>query len=172
MTNYKLTIIFMFSMAGLVALSNELVQHQINDYWTWGAFTYPFTFLLCDLCVRLQGAKVARQMVLIGFALGVALSVFIDLRIAVASGTAFLVAQLLDVEIFKRLSQKALAWWVAPFLSSAFVAVIDTLLFFSIAFYGTDVPWVSLSVGDYMAKLAIVIISLLPYRLLLPLLRA
>ena len=171
MTN-KLTITFMFAMAGLVALSNELVQHQINDYWTWGAFTYPFTFLLCDLCVRFQGASVARRMVLVGFALGVLLSVFIDLRIAIASGTAFLTAQMLDVEIFKRLNKKQMAWWVAPALSSSFVAVIDTLLFFGIAFYGTEVPWVTLSVGDYAAKLMIILLSLLPYRLLLPLLRA
>lgn len=164
----KSIMLFIVAMAFLVAVSNELVQYPINDYWTWAALTYPFTFLLCDLCVRSEGVKSARLMVLVGFVLGVSLSLFIDVRIAVASGTAFFIAQMLDVEIFRRLYERTTLWWLAPLLSSLLVAALDTVLFFGIAFYGSGLPWITWSLGDYGAKICIVLISLLPYRLLLP----
>lgn len=163
-----LILLFMSLMALLVAVSNKLVQYVINDYLTWAAFTYPLTFLISDLSTRRLGVKVARLVAVVGFIVGVLLSVFIDVRIAMASGVAFLCAQLLDVEIFHRVWRRVRLWWFAPLLSSGLAAVLDTALFFSIAFVGTGVPWVSLAMGDYVVKMAIVMASLLPYRLLLP----
>lgn len=151
------------AMAIIVYVSNRLVVLPINDWLTWAAFTYPFAFLVTDLVNRRAGSKAAMQVVIVGFALGVVLSwIAGDPRIAIASGTAFLVAQSLDVGVFARLRQRA--WWVAPGVSSTLGSVVDTLLFFSIAFIGTGVPWMQLAAGDLAVKLAMVIFALLPYR--------
>src|SRR3546814_11421603 len=128
------------AMVGVVALSNYAVQFAINDWLTWGAFTYPAAFLVTDLTNRTLGPTAARRVIYAGFALAVVLSIWLATpRIAIASGTAFLVAQLLDVAIFNRL--RAGAWWRAPLVSSAIGSVVDTALFFSIAFAGSGLPW-------------------------------
>lgn len=154
------------AMAIVVGLSNLLVQYPINDWLTWGAFSYPIAFLVTDLTNRSLGAPAARKVVLIGFALGVALSFGLaPWRIAVASGTAFLVAQLLDIVIFDRLRRAP--WWQAPFISSSLASAVDTFLFFSLAFAGTVVPWQTLAMGDYGVKLALALFMLLPFRILM-----
>lgn len=154
------------AMAILVTASNVLVQFPVNDYLTWGAFTYPVCFLVTDLCTRTLGAEKARRVVYVGFALAVVLSVLLATpRIAMASGAAFLTAQLLDVAIFDRLRRAA--WWLAPLTSSLFASAIDTGLFFSLAFAGTAVPWVTLALGDYLVKLAIALVMLIPFRALI-----
>ncbi len=152
----------MFAMAVVVTASNVLVQYPINDWLTWGAFTYPVSFFVTDLTNRRLGPAAARRVVYVGFALAVALSVWLATpRIAVASGSAFLVAQLLDVKIFDLLRRRV--WWLPPFLSSTVASAVDTALFFSLAFAGTGVPWVTLAIGDYLAKLAMALVMLLPY---------
>ncbi len=157
---------------GLVVLtSNIAVEMPINDWLTWGAFTYPLAFLVTDLTNRVLGVGPARVVVAAGFALGVVLSVIAgDPRIAIASGTAFLIAQLLDVSIFDRLRRAA--WWKAPLVSSLTASAVDTALFFSMAFAFTGLPWVTWAIGDYGAKLAMALILLLPFRLFLQLLPA
>ena len=154
------------AMAFLVTASNVLVQYPINDWLTWAAFTYPVCFLVTDLTNRALGPAAARRVVYAGFALAVLLSVyFATPRIALASGSAFLVAQLLDVAIFNRL--RAGTWWRAPLVSSSIASAADTALFFSVAFVGTAVPWVTLALGDYAVKLAMALIMLLPFRVLM-----
>lgn len=158
-------IIAVLAMATVVVASNVLVQFPINDWLTWGAFTYPIAFLVTDLTNRHAGAGRARQVVMVGFALAVIASIwFATPRIALASGTAFLVAQLLDVSVFDRLRNGT--WWRAPLVSSVLGSSVDTVLFFGIAFAGTEVPWVSLAVGDFGVKLAVAGAMLLPYRLM------
>lgn len=155
------------AMSALVATSNVLVQYPINDWLTWAAFTYPACFLVTDLTNRALGPVAARRVVYVGFALGVVLSVSLATwRIGLASGTAFLVAQLLDVRIFDRLRQAA--WWRAPLVSSSLASALDTALFFSLAFAGTGVPWVTLALGDFVVKLAMALAMLLPFRALMP----
>ena len=155
------------AMAGLVALSNVLVQYPINDWLTWGAFTYPVCFLVTDLTNRRHGAAVARRVVYAGFAAAVILSIALATpRIAAASGLAFLAAQLLDVTVFDRM--RRLAWWQAPLASSMLGSAVDTALFFSVAFYGTGVPWVTLGIGDFLWKAAFALAMLIPFRLLMP----
>jgi queuosine precursor transporter len=152
------------AMMVIVAASNHLVQFPINAWWTWGALTYPFSFLVTDATNRRYGPSVARMVVYCGFALGVVLSfVLAPARIAIASGAAFLVAQLFDIGIFNRLRRSA--WWIAPFVSSAIASVVDTAVFFAGAFAGTDVPWVTLAAGDLVAKLVMALVALGPYRL-------
>ena len=155
---------FAAAMAAVVLASNYLVEKPINDWLTWGAITYPFAFLVTDLVNRLRGVGAARRVVLVGFATGVALSLLVDPRIALASGTAFLVAQLFDIELFDSL--RARAWWVAPALSTVLGAALDTTLFFSLAFAGTGLPWVGWAIGDLGVKWTVAALSLLPYRLL------
>ena len=147
------------AMSLVIFISNELVNHPINDWLTWGAFSYPLSFLVTDLTNRLFRAEAARKVVYLGFALGVVLSVFIDIRIAVASGSAFLIAQLLDISVFDKL--RNLEWWKAPLVSSVLGSAIDTALFFTIAFAFTDLPWVTWALGDFGAKLFMAA-SLLP----------
>ena len=152
------------AMAAVLLLSNVLVQYPINDWLTWGAFTYPLAFLVTDICNRSFGALQARKVVYCGFALGVAISwYFADERIALASGSAFLLAQLLDVAIFARLRHAS--WWRAPLLSSAAASVLDTYLFFAIAFIGTGLPWPSWAAGDLAIKLLVAVALLPAYRL-------
>ena len=151
------------AMAIIVAASNFLVQFAINDWITWAAFTYPVSFLITDLCNRTLGPRQARRVVYIGFTLAVALSVWLATpRIAIASGSAFLVAQVLDVSIFNHL-RHARRWWLPPLASSSIASALDTLIFFSVAFVGTSVPWVSLAAGDYLVKLAMALVMLLPF---------
>ena len=170
--------ILAFSMALVVALSNYLVQFPVNyiglqDVFTYGAFSYPVAFLITDLANRKYGKAVAKRIVYIGFVLGVALTLYfstdfsnlISKRIAIASGTAFLIAQLLDVQVFDKLRKKV--WFVAPLVSSLVGSVIDTFLFFSIAFYGTGINWVTLSFGDLFVKIFVALVMLIPFRILL-----
>jgi len=164
---------------GIVVLaSNYLVQFPIQYYGleeilTYGAFSYPVAFLITDLANRSYGKIVARKIVYFGFIIGIVFTLFfstnfadlISVRIAIGSGTAFLVAQLLDVQIFDYLRQKK--WFVAPLTSSLIGSTIDTFLFFSISFYATDIPWVTLSLGDLVIKIFVALAMLIPFRLLL-----
>jgi len=165
-------------MALVVALSNYLVQFPVNylglkDLLTYGAFSYPVAFLITDLSNRKYGKNTAKKIVYLGFALGVFLTLYfstnysdlISIRIAIGSGTAFLVAQLIDVHIFDRLRKKV--WFIAPLASSLIGSCIDTFLFFSISFYGTGVNWVTLSFGDLSVKIFVALTMLIPFRLLL-----
>ena len=154
------------AMAVVVTVSNILVAYPLNDWLTWAAFTYPVSFLVTDLSNRRLGPQRARWVVYVGFALAVALSWhFAGGRIALASGTAFLTAQLLDVAIFDRLRHAA--WWRAPLISSSIASAVDTVLFFALAFAGTGLPWVTLAAGDYLVKLGLALLLLIPFRVLL-----
>ncbi len=159
------------AMAVIVLASNILVQHPVSafglgDVLTWGAFTYPFAFLVTDLTNRWHGPAATRRVVYVGFALAVALSlVFSDPRIALASGTAFLSAQLLDVAVFDRLRRGS--WWRAPLVSSTVGSAADTAIFFSLAFAGTGLPWTSWALGDFAVKMAMALLALVPYATLM-----
>ncbi len=156
------------AMTIIVTGSNIAVQFPINDWLTWGALTYPVSFLVTDLTNRALGPTTARRVVYAGFAVAVALSIVLATwRIAVASGSAFLLAQLLDIAIFDRLRRAA--WWHAPFVSSVLASALDTALFFSLAFAGTGLPWVTWGLGDYAAKLVMAAALLLPFRILMKL---
>jgi uncharacterized PurR-regulated membrane protein YhhQ (DUF165 family) len=156
------------AMTAVVSASNWLVQFPINDVLTWGAITYPFSFLITDLTTRLQGPERARRMVWVGFTLAVLLSLWLATpRIALASGAAFLAGQLLDIQVFQRLRRGS--WWRAPLVSSVLGSVIDTTLFFSLAFAGTAVPWVTLALGDLGVKLLLAVLGLVPFRAVLAL---
>ena len=170
--------ILAFSMALIVALSNYLVQFPVKymdlqDLFTYGAFSYPIAFLITDLSNRRYGKIVARKIVYLGFVLGLFLTLYfstdfsnlISKRIAAGSGFAFLIAQLLDVQVFHKLRKKI--WFVAPLVSSLIGSTIDTFLFFSIAFYGTGINWINLSFGDLLVKIFVALAMLIPFRLLL-----
>lgn len=151
------------AMAVVIAVSNYLVQFPIGAYLTWAAFTYPFAFVVTDISNRWAGPKLARRVAWAGFALGVFLSIVTATpRIAAASGTAFIAAQLLDIRIFNQLRNRV--WWRAPLVGSVIGSMVDTALFFSLAFAGTDVPWLPLAVGDLGVKLGMAVLLLLPYR--------
>jgi uncharacterized PurR-regulated membrane protein YhhQ (DUF165 family) len=157
--------IFAAAMAGVVGLSNWLVQYPINEWLTYGAFTFPIAFLVTDVCNRCFGAARAREVALVGFVVGLGLSFWLaPWRIAVASGTAFLVAQLLDVAIFNRLRRAS--WWKAPFIGSVAASVIDTGIFFYLAFAGEELNWVALASGDLGVKVLMAVLLLAPYRAL------
>ena len=171
-------IMLSFVMGVIVLASNYLVQFPINYYGleeilTYGAFSYPIAFLITDLAHRSYGKVVARKIVYIGFIIGIVFTLsfstnfadLISVRIAIGSGTAFLVAQLLDVQIFDKLRKKK--WFVAPLTSSLIGSTIDTFLFFSISFYATGIPWVTLSLGDLSVKVLVALLMLIPFRLLL-----
>jgi queuosine precursor transporter len=154
------------AMISIVAASNHLVQFPINDWLTWGAITYPLSFLVTDLTTRLSGPVRARRVVYVGFALAVILSIWLATpRIALASGTAFLAGQLLDIQIFQRLRQGS--WWRAPLASSTAGSILDTGLFFTLAFAGTGLPLVTLALGDLAVKLALALLFLAPFRAVL-----
>ena len=178
----KLFLILSFLMGVVVLSSNYLVQFPIKYYdldeiLTYGAFSYPVAFLITDLANRTYGKLIARKVVYIGFVIGISFTLLfstnfadlISVRIAIGSGTAFLVAQLLDVQIFDQLRKKQ--WFIAPLTSSLIGSTIDTFLFFSISFYATGVPWVTLSLGDLAVKIFVALIMLIPFRLLLGTLR-
>lgn len=188
-----------FAMAMIVVASNVLVQFPLGSFLTWGALSYPFAFLVTDLTNRIQGPAAARKVVLAGFATGILCSFagtqilgefgpLVTLRIALGSGLAFLVAQLLDISVFNRLRRAQ--WWKAPLVSTLISSTIDTVIFFTIAFSaaltliepGNDVSWataptpllglgpeapfwVSLAVGDWLVKLLMALVALLPFRL-------
>jgi uncharacterized integral membrane protein (TIGR00697 family) len=170
-------------MGVIVLVSNYLVQFPIQHYGlqnmlTYGAFSYPVAFLITDLANRCYGKTVARKIVYVGFIIGIVFTLFfstnyadlISVRIAIGSGTAFMVAQLLDVQIFDKLRKKK--WFVAPLTSSLIGSTVDTFLFFSIAFYATGIPWVSLSLGDLAVKIFVALLMLIPFRLLLSTVKA
>ena len=165
-------------MGVVVLASNYLVQFPINYYGlgeilTYGAFSYPIAFLITDLANRSYGKLIARKVVYVGFVIGIIFTLFfstnfedlISIRIAIGSGVAFLVAQLIDVQIFDQLRKKK--WFVAPLTSSLIGSTIDTFLFFSISFYATGIPWITLSLGDLSVKILVALIMLIPFRLLL-----
>ena len=171
---YKLS----FLMGLVVVLSNYLVQFPIqsfglNEILTYGAFSYPITFLITDLANRAYGKLVARKIVYVGFTIGVLLTLFvstnfsdiISIRIAIGSGVAFFISQNLDVQIFDFLRKKT--WYIAPLTSSIVGSITDTFLFFSIAFYATGIPWLTLAFGDLAVKLFIALTMLIPFRLLI-----
>jgi len=171
---YKLSIL----MGIVVVLSNYLVQFPVQylglkEILTYGAFSYPITFLITDLANRAYGIVAARKVVYFGFIVGIILTIFIStnfsdlisIRIALGSGIAFFVAQNLDVQIFDKLRKKS--WFIAPLTSSTIGSIVDTFLFFSIAFYATGIPWLTLALGDLIVKLFITLIMLIPFRILL-----
>ena len=156
----------LIAMVVVVSASNFLVQIPINDWLTWGAFTYPVAFLVTDLTNRRFGPQRARQVMWVGFCLAVVLSIYLaGPRIAVASGMAFLAAQSLDIVVFNRL--RTGSWWRAPLVSSTLGSSLDTLIFFSLAFAGTGLPWHTLALGDLAFKLAMALAMLVPFRLAL-----
>jgi hypothetical protein len=170
-------------MGVVVLSSNYLVQfpikyHGLEEILTYGAFSYPIAFLITDLANRSYGKMIARKIVYIGFAIGISFTLLfstnfadlISVRIAIGSGTAFLVAQLLDVQIFDQLRKKK--WFVAPLTSSFIGSTVDTFLFFSISFYATGIPWFTLSLGDLAVKIFVALVMLIPFRLLLGTLKA
>jgi uncharacterized integral membrane protein (TIGR00697 family) len=170
-------------MGVVVLFSNYLVQFPIKYYGldeilTYGALSYPIAFLITDLANRSYGKIIARKIVYIGFIIGISFTLLfstnfadlISVRIAIGSGTAFLVAQLLDVQIFDKLRQKK--WFVAPLTSSFIGSTVDTFLFFSISFYATGIPWFTLSLGDLAVKIFVALIMLIPFRLLLGTIKA
>ena len=174
----KLFLLLSLVMGIVVLASNYLVQFPIQYYGleeilTYGAFSYPVAFLITDLANRSYGKIVARKIVYVGFIIGIIFTLFfstnfadlISVRIAIGSGTAFMVAQLLDVQIFDYLRQKK--WFVAPLTSSIIGSTVDTFLFFSISFYATGIPWVTLSLGDLAVKIFVALAMLIPFRLLL-----
>ena len=174
----KVFLLLSFLMGVIVLLSNYLVQFPVQYYelekvLTYGAFSYPVAFLITDLANRSYGKIIARKIVYVGFVIGILFTILfstnftdlISIRIAIGSGLAFLVAQLLDVQIFDRLRKKK--WYVAPLTSSLIGSTVDTFLFFSVSFYGTGVPWVTLSFGDLAVKIFVALVMLIPFTLLL-----
>jgi len=165
-------------MGVVVVISNYLVQFPVqlmglNEILTYGAFSYPVTFLITDLANRAYGKAVAKKVVYVGFVIGILLTLFvstnfediISIRIAIGSGIAFFVAQNLDIQIFDQLRKKS--WFVAPLYSSTFGSLTDTFLFFSISFYATGIPWITLALGDLAVKLIITLVMLIPFKFLL-----
>jgi len=167
---------------------------DLGGLLTWGAFTYPAAFLVTDTTNRIYGVGSARKVVYVGFVFGLVLTIAVALgiadhnrapgtalikslfedesasamfRIACASGTAFLIAQLLDIQIFDRLRQ--LQWWKAPVASSFLGSLVDTITFFFLAFAGTGLPWASWALGDFGAKLVMIAVLLYPFKLLVTL---
>lgn len=153
------------AMSAIVLLSNILVQFPLNAWLTWGAFSYPIAYFVTDVCNRTAGPAVARRVAWVGFAVGLILSaMFAPARVAAASGSAFIVSQLLDVAVFNQLRRQS--WWKAPFIGSVAASVVDTSIFFGLAFAGTRVPWLPLATGDLAVKLFMALALLPPYRVL------
>ena len=174
----RLLFILAFSMALVVILSNYLVQFPFNYFGlenllTYGAFSYPIAFFITDLSNRRYGKNTAKKIVYLGFGLGVFLTFYfstnysdlISIRIAIGSGAAFLISQLIDVNIFDKLRKKV--WYIAPLTSSLIGSTIDTFLFFYISFYGAKVNWLTLAFGDLSVKIFVALFMLIPFRLLL-----
>ncbi len=174
----KIVLLLSIIMGAVVLASNYLVQFPIHYYGlseilTYGAFTYPIAFLITDLANRSYGKEVAKKIVYFGFFIGVSSTLFfstnfsdlISIRIAIGSGTAFIVSQRIDVYVFDKLRNKY--WFIPPLASSINGSIIDTFLFFSIAFYATGIPWFTLAIGDLAVKLFVSLLMLIPFRILL-----
>ena len=174
----KMFLTLSFLMGAVVLSSNYLVQFPINYYGlneilTYGAFSYPIAFLITDLANRSYGKAIAKKIVYLGFFIGIGSTVIfstnfnelISIRIAIGSGVAFIIAQLLDVQVFDQLRKKK--WFIAPLTSSLIGSIVDTFLFFSISFYATGVPWVTLAFGDLLVKFIVTLFMLLPFRFLM-----
>ena len=174
----KLFFSLLISMGLVIILSNYLVQFPIKKFnleniLTYGAFSYPITFLITDLANRSFGKEIAKKLVYFGFLFGIFLTLvistnfkdLISIRIAIGSGTAFLIAQLIDIQIFQRYRDKI--WYLAPITSSICGSIIDTFLFFSISFLGTDIPWISLAFGDLFVKIVMALLMLIPFKILI-----
>ena len=178
--SFRRLVLPVLAMTLVVVASNILVQYPfepfgLGDYLTWGAFSYPVAFLVTDLTNRRFGATTARQLVIVGFIIAVVLSVWLATpRIALASGTAFLVGQLLDITVFNRLRRQS--WWHAPLAGSVVGSALDTALFFSLAFagiedmsvpvpvFGVTLPlWQSLAIFDFAVKMLVALLALIPY---------
>lgn len=154
------------AMIVVIALSNYLVQFPLNDWLTWGAFSYPLSFLVTELTNRYYGSEKARGVVYVGFMFGVVLSFLLATpRIAIASGTAFLTAQLLDIVLFNR--WRTMGWWQAPLFASLAASLVDTFVFWSIAFAGDSLPWFTWSIGDFCVKVVMDVLLLYPFRLVI-----
>jgi len=155
------------AMMLVIVASNYLVQFPINDWLTWGAFTFPVAFLVTDLTNRAVGVSAARRVAWTGFAIAVLVSLALaPWRIALASGTAFIIGQMLDIVAFNKL--RAMSWWKAPLIGSLIASVVDTGIFFFLAFYGSDLNWLTLAAGDLGIKWLMAAVLLAPYRLMLP----
>ena len=158
-----------FAVAAVIVLSNVLVQHPINEWLTWGAFSYPLVFLVTDLTNRALGPQAARRVAWVGFAVAVAVSLGLaPWRIALASGAAFIVSQIMDIAVFNRWRRQS--WWKAPLIGSLVASTVDTAVFFFLAFAGSDMDWLLLATGDLAVKAVMAALLLAPYRALLPLL--
>ena len=164
------------AMMAVIGVSNVAVQHAINDWLTWGAFTYPLAFLVTDLTNRAWGPGRARTVAYVGFPFGMGLSIILavaadiplweGVRVALASGFAFICAQLFDIALFHRLRRGL--WWRAPLVSSLSASALDTAIFFSAAFALTGLPWVTWALGDFGIKVGMAAVLLIPFRLLMP----
>ena len=153
------------AMSAIVLVSNVLVQFPINPWLTWGAFSYPVAYFVTDVCNRTSGPALARRVAWVGFSVGLILSVlFAPVRIAFASGAAFIISQLLDVAVFNRLRRAS--WWKAPLFGSAAASIVDTSIFFCVAFVGSTIAWLPLAAGDLGVKLFMALALLPPYRVL------
>jgi hypothetical protein len=153
------------AMSAIVLVSNVLVQFPINPWLTWGAFSYPVAYFVTDVCNRTSGPALARRVAWVGFSVGLILSVlFAPARIAFASGAAFIISQLLDVAVFNRLRRAS--WWKAPLFGSAAASIVDTSIFFCVAFVGSTIAWLPLAAGDLGVKLFMALALLPPYRVL------
>lgn len=164
--NFKSLIMPILAMFCITSASNYLVEIPISDWITWGTFPYPLSFLVTELTNRFYGPKAARKVVYFGFVFAVILAFCaMNQRIALASSTAFLIAQLLDISVFNRFRHSA--WWMAPWFASVTASAVDTSIFFSMAFVGESLPWVTWALGDFAVKLAMDLSFLLPFRLAL-----
>jgi len=174
----KIVLLLSVIMGIVVLLSNYLVQfpiqyYRLSEILTYGAFTYPIAFLITDLANRSYGKEIAKKIVYFGFFIGISFTLFfstnftdfISIRIAIGSGTAFIVSQRIDIYVFDKLRNKY--WFIPPLASSINGSLIDTFLFFSIAFYATGIPWFTLALGDLAVKLLVAILMLIPFRILL-----
>ena len=156
-----------FAMTFVIVISNILVSMPINDWLTWGAFSFPLVYLVIDLSNRSLGPTYARQVAWISLPIAVLASwYFADWRIAIASGVAFIAGQMLDITFFNFLRKQS--WWKAPWVGSIIGSIVDTILFFSIAFAGTELNWIQLAVGDITIKWLMASILLVPYRMIIP----
>ena len=164
------------AMVTVIAVSNVAVQYPLGNWLTWGAFTYPFAFLVTDLTNRAYGPARAGTVAAVGFPVGMGLSVLLSLyaelplmdavRIALASGFAFICAQLFEIAVFHRM--RRLIWWRAPLVSSVSASALDTAIFFSAAFAMTGLPWINWALGDYGVKVGMAAALLIPFRMLMP----
>ena len=174
----KIVLLLSAIMGVVVLASNYLVQFPFKHYGlseilTYGAFTYPIAFLITDLANRSFGKEIAKKIVYLGFFIGISFTLFfstnfsdlISIRIAIGSGIAFIISQRTDIYVFDKLRNKL--WFIPPLASSINGSVIDTFLFFSIAFYGTGIPWFTLAIGDLAVKLLVALLMLIPFRMLL-----